>query len=387
MEKKEKYKNWKIITEADYITLFIKTWFTYIAILRELFPKEKIFDENGKPKGDNPFLKKFKQEVLPIIQHKIRTSEIEKFYISFYSLVMKKTIETFPRYFFKSFYWINEEFKYYQTFSEATTDKTIISFNQKNNKLSLKLQIINNKYKESFSENFNYDIDLKKISSELEKKLTENENEIFNIFNTLLENDLNKYINEKMEQLEMDKRLRKGKKLKKYVYDAFEKFRGSFKEILLKYNCDYSEFEAQKKYILLIQKPYNLFEYKYNMEINKNNKTLENLLRKEGLEWYSYFIYQLRNALFHEIIDPLDKEWQEIYKNVYFILKEIIEICLNLLNKKEELLNRLKNEYIDKNIEIELEKLFFKIIIEIEESGNKTIIEKKYNLITEEYEN
>lgn len=57
-EKKEKYKNWKIITEADYITLFIKTWFTYIAILRELFPKEKIFDENGKPKGDNPFLKK-----------------------------------------------------------------------------------------------------------------------------------------------------------------------------------------------------------------------------------------------------------------------------------------------------------------------------------------
>lgn len=300
---------------------------------------------------------------------------------------MKKTIETFPRYFFKSFYWINEEFKYYQTFSEATTDKTIISFNQKNNKLSLKLQIINNKYKESFSENFNYDIDLKKISSELEKKLTENENEIFNIFNTLLENDLNKYINEKMEQLEMDKRLRKGKKLKKYVYDAFEKFRGSFKEILLKYNCDYSEFEAQKKYILLIQKPYNLFEYKYNMEINKNNKTLENLLRKEGLKWYSYFIYQLRNALFHEIIDPLDKEWQEIYKNVYFILKEIIEICLNLLNKKEELLNRLKNEYIDKNIEIELEKLFFKIIIEIEESGNKTIIEKKYNLITEEYEN
>ena len=387
MEKKEKYKNWKIITEADYITLFIKTWFTYIAILRELFPKEKIFDENGKPKGDNPFLKKFNQEVLPIIQHKIRTSEIEKFYISFYSLAMKKTIETFPRYFFKSFYWINEEFKYYQTFSEATTDKTIISFNQKNNKLSLKLQIINNKYKESFSENFNYDIDLKKISSELEKKLTENENEIFNIFNTLLENDLNKYINEKMEQLEMDKRLRKGKKLKKYVYDAFEKFRGSFKEILLKYNCDYSEFEAQKKYILLIQKPYNLFEYKYNMEINKNNKTLENLLRKEGLEWYSYFIYQLRNALFHEIIDPLDKEWQEIYKNVYFILKEIIEICLNLLNKKEELLNRLKNEYIDKNIEIELEKLFFKIIIEIEESGNKTIIEKKYNLITEEYEN
>lgn len=76
-----------------------------------------------------------------------------------------------------------------------------------------------------------------------------------------------------------------------------------------------------------------------------------------------------------------------IYKNVYFILKEIIEICLNILNKKEEIFNLLEKEYNSKNIEIELEKLFLKIIIKIEELGNKRIIEKKYNLITEEYEN
>lgn len=168
-EKKEKYKNWKIITEADYITLFIKTWFTYIAILRELFPKEKIFDENGKPKGDNPFLKKFKQEVLPIIQHKIKTSEIEKFYISFYSLAMKKTIETFQKYFFRSFYYINEEFKYYQESSETVEDKTIISFNQKKDKLTLNLKIINNRYKKHFYTEFNCVINLNEILLELEK--------------------------------------------------------------------------------------------------------------------------------------------------------------------------------------------------------------------------
>ena len=33
-----------------------------------------------------------------------------------------------------------------------------------------------------------------------------------------------------------------------------------------------------------------------------------------------------RNALFHEIIDPLDEEWQVIFKNAYLVLKEIVDL-------------------------------------------------------------
>lgn len=33
------YKNWKIVTEADYVSLFIKTWFAYISTLRTMFPE------------------------------------------------------------------------------------------------------------------------------------------------------------------------------------------------------------------------------------------------------------------------------------------------------------------------------------------------------------
>ena len=42
--------------------------------------------------------------------------------------------------------------------------------------------------------------------------------------------------------------------------------------------------------------------------------------------WFVGFVYRLRNALFHEIIDPLDSEWQLIFKNAYLVLKQIVDI-------------------------------------------------------------
>lgn len=35
----QKYENWRAITESDYVTMFIKTWFAFVATLRELYPK------------------------------------------------------------------------------------------------------------------------------------------------------------------------------------------------------------------------------------------------------------------------------------------------------------------------------------------------------------
>lgn len=36
--------------------------------------------------------------------------------------------------------------------------------------------------------------------------------------------------------------------------------------------------------------------------------------------------YLMKHALFHEIIDPLDEEWQVIFKNAYLVLKEIVDL-------------------------------------------------------------
>ena len=47
---------------------------------------------------------------------------------------------------------------------------------------------------------------------------------------------------------------------------------------------------------------------------------------KNSVLWFFDFVYRLRNALFHEIIDPLDEEWQVIFKNAYLVLKEIVDL-------------------------------------------------------------
>ena len=64
-EDRKKYEQWKAITESDFVTLFIKTWFTYIASLRELNPDVKVFTEEGMPRGgDKLFLNAFKDGIM-----------------------------------------------------------------------------------------------------------------------------------------------------------------------------------------------------------------------------------------------------------------------------------------------------------------------------------
>lgn len=41
MPQEKIYKNWKAVTEADFVSLFIKTWFAYISTLRTMFPEQQ----------------------------------------------------------------------------------------------------------------------------------------------------------------------------------------------------------------------------------------------------------------------------------------------------------------------------------------------------------
>lgn len=45
------YDHWKAITESDFVTLFIKTWFAFVATLRRMYPKDIPYYEAA---GDYP---------------------------------------------------------------------------------------------------------------------------------------------------------------------------------------------------------------------------------------------------------------------------------------------------------------------------------------------
>lgn len=74
----EKHEQWKAITEADFVTLFIKTWFTYIAVLRKLNPEVEVFTTDGLPRGDKPFLNAFKEGIMPIVQKQLSIDSVAK---------------------------------------------------------------------------------------------------------------------------------------------------------------------------------------------------------------------------------------------------------------------------------------------------------------------
>lgn len=55
MERNDSYKNWKAVTEADFVSLFIKTWFAYISTLRIMYP------EAYNRRGDKKYLNRYKE--------------------------------------------------------------------------------------------------------------------------------------------------------------------------------------------------------------------------------------------------------------------------------------------------------------------------------------
>ena len=60
-DKRHTYDSGRIITEADFVTLFIKTWFSFVATLRELYPDRA--QPYYEATGDSPYLSQYREEL------------------------------------------------------------------------------------------------------------------------------------------------------------------------------------------------------------------------------------------------------------------------------------------------------------------------------------
>ena len=81
----EKYTNWRAITESDYVTMFIKTWFAFVATLRSLYPDIDVFAADGKPRGDRPFTQKLKEADLIEISKLIKIEDFVDVLVKVYN--------------------------------------------------------------------------------------------------------------------------------------------------------------------------------------------------------------------------------------------------------------------------------------------------------------
>lgn len=360
MDVEKKHEQWKAITESDFVTLFIKTWFTFIAVLRELNPKVKVFTEEGMPRGDKPFLNAYKENIMPIVQKNIPVDVISQELFRMYPISMKKVIEVFPQYFFQTFFRMNESFNYKDKTIDVDADGNIKERYQVNihivDRFKLKFYLGVSGYYRSkkYNEEIKREIDLRPIIEATVSKhrfhnLVINEILFLQDFykSILIEiaNALGFYIGVTLPQKKYNRTI--NSKIEGACLRVQSALRIKF-EYNYKYPHEVNVLDDPDSYAIAYQLPFNGFG-RVNQEnvYAQHKEKYSDLIVSRAINWFADYVYSLRNALFHEIISPLDEEWQIIFKSAYLILKQVSDICISSISRIEDFPKSKENAVLD----------------------------------------
>ena len=361
MNETNTYQNWRAVTEADFVSLFIKTWFAYISTLRVMFPEAK------NKRGDGKYLKCYKEHYKGSASHRlIVDDQVQSHIETVYSQGRKIIMEQFPEYYLWDYYRVNERFDY--TYKDIPPDKSdclVVGIKMNKNRgskwgytLSGFFRFWGMYYKKEYSENVKFKFDISGILSssadhiKTHYKLTEqdflswllreiNSNLSHQIVEACKEQiDLNKYdsrICTKINEIE--------KRAISIVWNVFQ-LNGKDETNKTKDEMNLS----RDTYEIVTQLPINYYQYHFEVPLTPQEKKLTALeerwfkklserVRDKSVLWFLDFVYRLRNALFHEIIDPLNSDWQLIFKNAYLVLKEIVDLNVDYIESHNSEVN------------------------------------------------
>ncbi len=313
MSMKEKYLNWLSLIETDYITMFIKTWFTFLASLQE-----SIDNVNDGSIGDSRILTEYENklfEEIPIQLNEEFVNNVLKAYLQAKNSTLNSDI--FLKDYFEIFYSYTEN--YFQEFSYAYRGKTtklilnIFKENKGTRHIKIVLEDERQKFKNYFGQNIETGFSL---SDEVKKhKIFENKN-VFIIKVLAAIKEKAKHITDKNGRLDNRGRQRRIN----FIKDE------CLKDIEIKLR---DEFNIESIFPL---RPNNVMSALNSNTIEIPNKPQffdENLTK-----WFIDFAYKLRNILFHFIIDPMNENWQSLFKYTYLALKHLTEENIRLLQER-----------------------------------------------------
>lgn len=349
MQVERKYEQWKAITESDFVTLFIKTWFTFIAVLRELNPNVDVFTADGMPRGDKPFLNAYKEGIMPIVQKNINTDDFAQELFAMYPISMRKVMDVFPQYFFQTFFKINREFFYEEKTIDLDKDGNLKERYQANlhivDKHILKFHLgISGQFRTTnYNESIKREIDLRPIIRAVVEKhryqnLIINETQLMRDFYDAVMREISKklqyYIEIILPQRNFNDTVTGKIKDACFRLDAALRLRFEYN---YKYPHEVDPLVASNSYAIIYQVPFNAFGRldRENVYATRRGEYAP-LMAAKAVEWFADYVYALRNALFHEIITPLDEEWQAIFKSAYLLLKQVSDICISCISRIEE---------------------------------------------------
>lgn len=349
------YKNWKAVTEADFVSLFIKTWFAYISTLRIMFPEA--YNRRGDKKYLDAYKKFYKATGYKklIIDENIMAS-IEKVYQEGRNVIVKK----YPEYYLWDFYNINEEFDY--TYKRIPPDKSeclIVGLKMNRNRgtkwsfiVTGFVKIFGTHYGESYNENVRFQINITEILNRSGSYIEDHPNVSEQEYLSWLLGEISYGITH--EIIESFKTVYEtpsyGKRVMTKIHDLEKQAISAVWSVISLNNKDETQKTKEEMvlsrntYEIVRQRPLNYFLYHLDVDWQPTRemtaseerwyKKLLETLKTNSVLWFLDFVYRLRNALFHEIIDPLDEEWQIIFKNAYLVLKEIVDLNINELESE-----------------------------------------------------
>ncbi len=312
---KNKYLNWLSLIETDYITMFIKTWFTFLASLQEI-----IKSTNDGNIGDHKILEEYKNKLFEDIPIQIDEEFIKnvfKSYLQAKNNVLKSDTPLKKDY-FEIFYSYNTDYsqKFRYTYRSKTTELSIKT--HLNNGKQYYLKIILKDDRKIFQNYFGKEI-------ETGFSLTEK------VKNSKIFEEKSKFIKEILSAVR-----EKGAKIvdnNSHLDKRGKKERINFLNDKCLMDIErklYEELDIKTAFPL---KPNNIIS-----SINPNTLEIENKPQyfDENLtKWFIDFSYKLRNILLHFIIDPMDENWQLLFKYTYLALKHLTEETIKILQDRD----------------------------------------------------
>lgn len=351
------YQNWKAVTEADFVSLFIKTWFAYISTLRVMFPEA--YNRRGDGKYLNAYKNYFEREGKKKF---VIDSNIMNYIETLYREGRKIIVEQYPEYYLWDFYRVNEAFEYnYRDIPPDKTDCLIIGLKMNRNRgtkwsfvISGFVRFFGKYYGTEYNGNVNFNCNISNVlskSAEYVKehpKLSEQEylSWLLNEISVKLSHNIVQSFKAHCEENKYGTRLlTKIQNLEKRALAMiWSLFSLNAKDDSYKTSDEMKL--SRNTYEIIQQCPLNYFEYHMDVDLQPNReltaseqewyKKLYDMRNQNSILWFLSFVYRLRNALFHEIIDPLNGEWQIIFKNAYLVLKEIVELNVKEIEKSQK---------------------------------------------------
>ena len=299
MSDKKTYENWLVSLDSDNFSMFVKTWFAFLASIRELVLAQARDDEKEvlmAAHGDKEFLGRYKKglssiELTPIMQANI----LEAFSSS------RDVVRTeYPEYYFQTYYKKIVPFSFRKK-QPVLLDRILYKWDLDVREDALHIGIL---------------VDNEEIAQKFQAKYIEKKIPIMLLLRTgtILDNQGAFYACVKNEiQDRLFGQLKASTKLKE-----IDRLKGSLVALCQNIIKDASDDSNGS----------DLYGNTFRIWCDEQKPVAMDLK-----EWFVGFCYSLRNVLFHRTIDPFDNRWSSIMKSCYQGLREFLLVNIKILNE------------------------------------------------------